>query len=469
MKLSPRKSSPQLTKSKPQNQWRLPHLPRFSFKQLLYITLAIATVILVVFAFRPTPIRVDVAQVSQGNLQVTVNAEGKTRVRDRFIITAPANGHLDRIQLNAGDPVQAGMLIARIDPVPLTASVKEALGRLAEAQAQRSGVDTQRPKPETLAQARTRISKAEAELEQALTRVRQAQAALAQARRDRERAQKLATVGAISRQDREAAELNESSRARELETANLATQTASTEIDVARNALIVLQKQQADPDYLLRVYDARIASIKAELSSLRQEADRTDIRSPVTGRILRIWQKSAQFVTDGTPLLEIADSNHLELVIDVLSSDAVKIKPGNLILIDQGEGQEPLYAKVRLVEPSAFTKVSALGVEEQRVNVIGDFTSPTQGLGDAYRLETQIVIWQRNNVLRVPLSALFRCNRTTWCVFTVQAKKAHQQVVAIGQHSDLAAEVKQGLNSGDIVILHPTEQIRNNHLVELPK
>jgi len=441
-----------------------PPSPKLPLRKIAYLTAGIATFLLIVWAFRPAPVLVDIGRVERGELQVTVDAEGKTRVSDRFVITAEADGHLARILLSEGDPVTAGMVVAQIDPLTLNASVQEAIGRLSEWRAQRAGVATQRPKAATIEQARTRIRAAEARQQQAEARVIEVQAALAQARRDRDRAQQLEAAGAIARKDREIAELNETTKAKELEAAILAAKADASEVEVARAALAVVQQEQSDPDYLLRVYDARIASTEAELSKLRDEAGRTDIHSPVSGKVLRIRQKSAQFVTDGTPLLEIGNPNKLELVIDVLSSDAIKIQPGNPILLDQGSDQSskpmPAQAKVRLVEPSAFTKVSALGVEEQRVNVIGDFVDSPQSFGDAYRVDTKIVIWNGKNILKTPMSSLFRCHQSAWCVFVVENDKAHQRQIVIGHRSDREAEVQQGLNQGENLILHPTEQIK---------
>lgn len=444
------------------NGW-LQRLPKPSPKPIGYLALAIATILLVIWAFRPAPLQVDTGKVERGTLQVTVDAEGKTRVHDRYVITAPADGHLDRISLNEGDWVQPGALVAGIEPLPLMATVKEALGRLAEWKAQRAGVETQRPKPEALAQANTRIQKALADQRQAEARVAEARAALEQAKRDRERSQQLAATGAIPRKDQESAELNEITKAKQLEANILAAKAAASEVEVTKASLAVLRKEQTDPDYLLKVYDARIASTEAELAKLRDEANRTDIRSPVKGRVLRIIQKSAQYVTDGTPLLELGDVANLELVIDVLSSDAEHIKPGDPILIERGELQ-PVRAKVRLVEPAAFTKVSALGVEEQRVNVIGDFVDLPSSFGDAYRVEVKIIIWESKDVLKVPLSSLFRCGQS-WCVFTVKERKAHRRQVEIGKRSDAAAEVRRGLTVNEWVILHPTEQIKEGSLV----
>lgn len=440
--------------------------PLVAPKRLVYGGIALGTFLLIVWAFRPAPLRVDVATVQRSSLQVTVDAEGKTRIRDRFVIAAPVSGHLDRIALEPGDPVKPGTRVAWIDPLPLNAAVQEAVGRLAEAQAQRQGVATLRPKQEQLTQAQTRISAAAAAQRQAEARVDQAQAALVQAQRDRQRAQQLYTEGVISRKDREAAELNETTRVKDLEAARLASRAASAEVQEAKAALSVLEAEQQDPDYLLRVYDARIASIEAELSKLRDQARRTEIRSPTGGKVLRVLQESAQFVAEGTPLLELGDPGRLELVIDVLSTDAQRIQPGDPILIHSGPETAPWQARVRRVEPAAFTETSALGVEEQRVNVIGNFVQIPSGLGDAYRVDAQIVVWDARNVVSVPLSALFRCGRN-WCVFTLQGDRIYRQAVTVGHRSNHEAEIRQGLNVGGTVILHPTDQMEQGKRVSI--
>ena len=445
-------------------------LPKFTRQQLIYTSIGLATCVLVVLAFRPTPILVDTKPIEQGTLQVTVNAEGKTRIKEDFLISATVNGRLNRIKLDEGDSVKKGNVVATIDPLPLNTAVKEALGKLAEAKAQRQGVATLRPKSEKLAQIRSRISAAIANQLQAEAMVAQARAALAQAKRDTQRAQELAAKGAIPRQDKERAELNQTTRAKELESAVLAVSAAAKEVEAAQAELKVLQKEQRDPDYLLKVYDAQIASIEAQLSKLQDDASRTNIYSPINGRVLRILQKSSNFVSEGTPLIKVGDPKDLELVIDVLSRDALKIKPGDPILIEQGNNihnsaQNSLKAEVRLIEPSAFTKVSALGVEEQRVNVIGDFINSASFFGDAYRVDVQIVVWEGKNILKVPLSSLFRCD-ANWCVFIVKDGKAHRKTVKIGNRSNYEVEIQQGLKKNDIVILYPSEQIKEGIAVK---
>ena len=451
-------------KAKPKPKLLKKRLPKLSRQQWIYATFGLATCMLIVLALRPTPIPVDTKSVERGTLQVTVNAEGKTRIKEDFVISAPVNGRLDRIELDEGDLVKKESIVARIDPLPLNSAVKEALGKLAEAKSQRQGVATLRPKSEQLAQARSRISAAQANQLQAEAKVAQAKAALEQAQHDTQRARELATKGVISSQDRERAELDQTTRKKDLESAILAAKAAAKELEVAQAALKVLQKEQSDPDYLLKVYDSQIASIEAQLSKLQDDASRTNIRSPIEGEVLRVLQKSSSFVSEGTPLIKVGDPKDLELVIDALSQDALKIKPGNPILIEQantdikGLSENFLKAKVRLIEPSAFTKVSALGVEEQRVNVIGDFVEPPVNFGDAYRVDVQIVVWEGKNILKAPLSSLFRCN-DNWCMFVVKDGKAHRQSVKIGNRSNYEVEIRQGLSEGEVVILHPNEQI----------
>jgi HlyD family secretion protein len=431
---------------------------KFSIKPILWVSAGIGVIALIINAFKPVPIVVQTATIDRGPLQVTVNAEGKTRIQQRFIISAPVSGRLQRVQLKEGDRVTAGSLIAQIEPLSIDTNIQQTLSQLQEWQAQREGVNTQRPKTEAIQQAQARIQTAEANQKQTQAQVAQVQATLAQANRDRDRAEQLAASGAISRNDLETKILAQITRQKELESARMADQATTAEIEVARAALSVLQQEQTDPDYLLKVYDAKIASTAAELSRLRDDARRTDVTAPSPGTVLKVHRESAQFIPEGTPIVELGNTSQLEIVIDVLSSDAEKIAPGDAILINQGTAT--IAAKVQKVEPAAFTKVSALGVEEQRVNVIGRFSTAPKNLGDAYRLDTKIVIWETPDALKVPLSALYRCGQN-WCVFTTENSKAKQQQITLGQRNQFEAEIKQGINQGETVILHPSDQIRD--------
>jgi HlyD family secretion protein len=437
----------------------------FSPRRLIWILVLLVIAGLMVFAVLPAPLLVDLAPVKRGILTVTVDAEGKTRVRQRSIVSAPVTGRLSRIALHEGDWVEQGTLIARIDPLPHDAAIREARARMAEWRAQRAGVETLRPKQQSLLHIQARIAAAISAQREAEAKVGQASAALEQAQREVQRAKRLEAAGAISQEGRETLELLTTTRSKELEAAQLEVQRTAAEVKAAQAELAVLEAQQRDPDYLLDVYSARIASIEAELARLQDEANRTEILAPVSAQVLRILEENERVVTAGTPLLELGDLSQLELVVDLLSTDSVNVQPGAPVWVEDWGGDTTLHARVRLVEPSAFTKVSALGVEEQRVNVIADFIDAPVPLGDGYRVEARIVIWQGEAVLQVPLSALFRCGES-WCVFAVVDHRAQRRPVALGHRNRIAAEVVDGLQEGDIAILHPTDELREGARVK---
>lgn len=422
----------------------------------LYALGGLGAVGLIALAFRPAPVRVDLVTVERADLQVTVDAEGKTRVQDRFVVAAPVDGRLARIELSAGDEVEQGSVIAQIDPIPYTSQVQEAQARIEALRAEIAGVDTQRPKNEALAQAQARIQSAQATQRQAEAALAEAQAELAQARRDRNRADALASQGAIPEQDRESARLTEVSREQAVTVARQNVESAIASVNATQSDLAILQAEQQDPDYLLDVYQAEINQVEAELARLADDANRTEIQAPVSGRVLRIPEKSARYVTAGTELIELGDAGNLELIIDVLSTDAVKIQPGDAIQVSQWGGDDTILARVRYVEPSAFTDVSALGVEEQRVNVIADFVNAETAiaLGDGYRVETQIVIDQTDDVLTVPISAVFPCDAGS-CVFAVDNNRAYLTPVTTAARNTFDVAIANGLAEGDTVIAYP--------------
>lgn len=364
--------------------------------------------VLVAYALWPSPIPVETAKVTRGPLQVTVDQEGETRVHDRFVISAPVPGRLMRVDLEEGDPVRVNQIVARIDPLPLN----------------------QREKEEFLA----RVQTAEANLRQAKAREARARADAQQARRDRDRAERLAREGVISAQALDQARNADTTAAEELSAAEFSSQAAASDVNVARAGLVGIDTDPGKPRPLV------------------------ELRSPVAGRILRVMEKSEHVVSAGTPILAIGEPGKLEIVADVLSTDAVRVHAGDPVLLTGWGGDHPIRARVRLVEPSGFTKVSALGVEEQRVNVISDFVDPPAPLGDGYRVEAHIVVWSGQDVLRVPLSALFR-RGLSWSTFTISAGRAVPRDVEIGHRNDAQAEVVSGLAAGDEVILHPPNQL----------
>lgn len=356
---------------------------------------------------RPQPAPVETARVTKGTLRATINEEGRTRVRQRFLVSAPVGGQLRRIPFKAGTPCQAGStVVAVIDPIS-PALLDARSRRLAEA------------RRDTVA----------ANLEKARTAHRFATNDLA-------RFQRLFKDGTVSTQELESFQWREASAAKELAAAESA----------------------------LRQAEAELAEFSAPAPNPESApADRKPIEvlAPASGRVLKVIEENARVVSAGTPLLEIGDPTDLEVVIEVLSRDGAAIAPGTKVELDQWGSGEPLVAKVRLVEPAAFTKVSALGVEEQRVNVIADLESPPEkrpGLGHGFRVESHILVWEAASVLKAPAGALFR-RGSKWSAFVLENGRATRRTVEVGKTSGSETQVTAGLNEGDTVILYPGDRI----------
>lgn len=378
---------------------------------LVWLIVIAMAVVLLVYWLRPKPLRVDTAKAVRGSLQVTVDGEGRTRVRDRYVVASPVDGRLRRITLRRGDPVQQNQLIAQIESLPL------------------SPLD-----PRQRAEATARVNAAEDAERESDAIVARAQASYEQARREFERCQKLVNAGVISRQELERAQTAMDVAVRDVDAAKSKSETAGHEVEVARSALLALNKNQ------------------------RQTLSTIQVRAPVAGRVLRVIEESERVIGAGTPLVELSNPSKLEVVIEMLSTDAVKVKPGAEVLIERWGGDNVLQARVRLIEPSAFTKVSALGVEEQRVNVIADFTEPSSTLGDGYRVEGRVVIWESGDVMKVPSSALFRTG-DAWTVFVVENGKAYRRQVQAGQRTPFEVEILSGIDEGAQIIVHPSNEI----------
>lgn len=382
--------------------WRLLINRRF----LLGAALVLA---LLAVALWPQAITVEVGRVSRGPLVVTVDEEGETRVHDRFVVSAPVSGRVLRIDLEPGDAVVRGKtVIARVqaDAPPLL----DARTR-AEAEA---AVDT----------ARGAVGRAQAEEQRA-------RASLDLANADLARERKLESSGLTTRQALDARLAAVQTAEEALRGAQFAAAAAAAELSRAR----------------ARLMPATLAAGGRVLPVL----------APVDGVVLRRLRESESVVPAGDPLVEIGDPRHIEIVSDLLSTDAVRVKPGMRVLVEGWGGAETLAATVRRVEPSGFTKVSALGVEEQRVNVLLDFDAAAEAwtrLGDAFRVEVRIVVWEAPSVVKVPTSALFRVG-DTWAAYVVEAGRARRVLLELGQRTSREAEVLAGLTEGQTVVVHP--------------
>ncbi len=370
---------------------------------------------------RPAPLAVDVATVQRGPLRVTIDEEGETRVRQRYVVAAPTSGSLLRIEVDEGQHVEAGAVVARIEPAPLD--------------------------PRDLATARARLEAAEATQRAAAASVRRSQAALVQAKRDAARAERLHRAGTLSTDAREKAKLAETSAVQDSDAARFAADAAAHEAEVARAALMATSgPKEPGPQAPGEICAGGRPCVAA--------------RAPVAGQVLRVFEESERIVAAGTPLVEVGDPASLEIVVDILSTDAVRVSPGARVLIEDWGGEGTLEGRVRQIEPSAFTKVSALGVDEQRVNVVADLVVPEPRLGDRYRVEARIVVWEGDDVVQVPASALFR-HGSAWEVFVVERGAARLREIQLGHQAAFDAEIARGLEVGETVILHPSDRVRD--------
>ncbi len=376
---------------------------------------ALVVALLVGAAFWPAAVEVDFARATRQPLRVTVDDEGETRVRERFVVSAPVAGRLQRIALQPGDRVTRGeTVLARL--TPLAPALLDARAR---------------------AELTAAVEAARALARQAGAEHRRALVALQRTRSQAQRQQELVDIGAISRDEFEATQ-------------------SSVQAAEASASAAAFNLARAD-------YDLQLAQARLQAPTERgADARPIVITAPLDGVVLKRLKESETVVGPGEPLLEIGDPQRLEIVADLLSSDAVRVTPGSRVMIDQWGGGQTLDGRVRLVEPSGFMKVSALGVEEQRVNVVIDFVDvhAAGALGDGYRVEVRIVVWEEANTLTVPVAALFR-QGDAWAVFTVTDDRIHAQPIVLGPRNATDAQVTEGLQDGQTVIVHPPDTLRD--------
>jgi HlyD family secretion protein len=376
-------------------------------RRLLPYAGAVLLAALLVAGLWPDAVPVEVASVTVGSLRATVSEEGKTRVQDRYTVCAPVTGNLRRIPFKAGAPVKAGETVVAVLE-PLSAGLLD---------------------PRARAQAEARRDSALAALEKARLSAEHADS-------EYKRFERLFSDGTISPQEREVYRVRN--------------QTAARDLVVAESAL-----RQAE----------------AELAVFGKPADSggvIEVKAPANGRVLRVIEENARTITVGTPILVIGDPTDLEVVIEVLSRDGASIEPGTRVELDHWGGGPPLEATVRLVEPGGFTKVSALGVEEQRVNVIADVLTPIEkrhSLGDNFRVEARIIVWEDPKALKVPAGALFRLGQD-WACLALEAGRAKLRRVNVGRSSGLETQILEGLKEGQEVILYPGSRVRDGQRVK---
>jgi HlyD family secretion protein len=374
------------------------------FRWLPYAGL-VALLVLLGLGLRPRPAPVETARAVLGPLRATVSEEGKTRIRQRYVVSSPVTGQLRRVPFKPGAAVAAGDVVAVIEPLAS------------------SPLDTR-----SRALAEARRDSAVAALEK--TRLSHALAA-----NELKRVEKMFTERTVSPQDYESAQMRETAAAREVVAAEGVLRSAVAELAVVgRDTIPAL----------------------------------IEVRAPAAGRVLHVFQESERPVAAGTPLLDVGDPADLEVVIELLSRDGAALTAGTRVELEQWGGPVPLEARVRLVEPAAFTKISALGVEEQRVNVVADITTPLAGrasLGDNFRVEARVIVWEAENTLKVPVSALFR-RGPAWSAYVVRSGRAVLVPVQAGRSSGTETQVTDGLQEGDEVILYPGDRVQDGDRVQ---
>jgi HlyD family secretion protein len=389
----------------PSSGLRPPSSPLARRRTVWIIAGAIVVVGVLVLAFRPHAVSVETAVVKRGPMSAAVQDRGQTRVVDRYVISSPVAGNLERIPFQAGDSVKAGALVARLTPASLTA-----VGNL---------------------QARAAVSQAEAAVAQAQATLGRTVAQEELTSKDLRRITALHAQGIASQQDIDTARANEQSAARDAQAARAAIAQASANLVSARATLLAVHPGSGGV---------------------------VELRAPVDSRIFSIPERSGRAVAPGDPIMTLGNPHEIEAVIDLLSEDAVKTTVGDrAFLIDWG-GDHPLPGTVKNVEASAFTKISALGIEEQRVHVIVSIPDPPPTLGDGYRVQGRIVIWSANDAVQIPIGALTRFG-TRWGTFVVDGGRARSRVLDIGHRNDETAEVLSGARAGEKVILHPSDAV----------
>lgn len=393
-----------MNKQQPKKKWR---------RWLVGAALLVAASALAYVAYRPRPIDVEVATVRMGNFEQAIEEDGQLRLKNRYVIAAPTSAALLRPTLKVGDLVRAGDAVATL--VPVAPQMIDARTRTVLQQ---------------------RVGSADAARQAAAAQVLKLQAALAQATLEAQRAEQLAQANFIapSAQDQ----------------ANLARQTAQEALNVAR-------AEQSAADFALA--EARAALSRSEPSAGTPAAGVWTLNSPINGQVLKLHQDSATTVTGGQPLLDIGDTGALEAVIDVLSSEALQIRVGAAVQLSAGGSAKPLSGRVSRIEPAAFTKVSALGIEEQRVNVIVDLDArEAQRLGDGFRVDARILVFSQADALLVPTAALVRKGEQ-WRVFVVDSNRATPRQVQWQERNTDVTWIKEGLKAGDTVVLYPGSMV----------
>lgn len=390
-------------------------------RRVAFLVVGILVLAALIYGLWPAPVAVDATQASQGPLQVTVAEEGMTRIADDFIIRAPIAANAERIEWEAGDTVEDGQTLVTLRP-------------------QRAGVLD----PAHRAEAEARVAGARASLAAERDRVESARAEAEFANTELERVEQMFEADAIAERSLQEARTRARSAEANLQAAQHGVEVARQQFTAARTALEYAGQQPLDP------------------------GEHVVLESPTEGQVLAVYMDSEGPVVPGQELLSVGDPSRLEVAIDVLSEDAVRIQPGMPVRLHDWGGEGSIEARVRTVEPSAFTEVSALGVEEQRVRIVADILTPREeweALGNHYRVQAEIILWEETDVLQIPRSAVFPYG-DAHAVFIMENGQAQRRPITIGMQSGLRTQVLDGIQEGEWIVNHPDERIEEGTRIQ---
>ncbi|MHC4550322.1 MAG: efflux RND transporter periplasmic adaptor subunit [Planctomycetota bacterium] len=432
-----------------------------TLKRFLWLAVVVVVVVVLWLYGKTRPLSVDMAEVTRGPVRAFVEEEGKTRVVERFVVSAPVAGRLKRVRLEEGDLVAQDDVVGEIDPLPLRSQVAEAEAQIRALKHRIEGVGTKRPKEAELERARLLEEKAKDSLTVARRELEGAKAELVKAEKDLTRARALLKSGSGTPEELDRAEAVERQARERMRAYEVRVKISELEITARQLDTAILRARLRDFDWEEKDYTAQIAALESSLEKLRDDLQRTKIYAPVAGIVLNKYQESEQVVAAGTALLEIGNLAQLEVEADFLSEDVAHMRVGMTAeIFGRALGDRVIAGKIARIYPSAFKKISSLGVEQQRVIVVVAFAKGEVPLGDRFRIEVRVILDRRGEAVLVPEGALFR-HRRGWHVFKVEGGTARLTAVETGLRDGRVREVTRGLQAGDRVVLHPADALED--------